>query len=190
MSQDAALPKPILDQYGIFASHRKEEKDGTIWSQEPPTGVRISIEQAVKSDIFLQAERPWEEDANLRIVTMMHEDGRYRLWYSSSKMRDVAENYVCYAESNDGFEWERAELGEVDYEGSTKNNIICRSQDHHIGAVFVDPTAPSTERYKGVGPSATYFKDGKLDGLWEVFDQDGNLTRTKEYKDGVLHRSR
>ena len=161
MSSAAPIAKPILDQYGIFASHRKEEKDGTIWSQEPPTGVKISIEQARKSDIFLKAERPWEEDANLRIVTMMHEGGRYRLWYSSSKMRDVAESYVCYAESDDGFNWQRTDLNQTEYEGSTKNNIVCHGHDHHLGAVFIDPTAPETERYKAIAGGALYYKDGK-----------------------------
>jgi len=29
-------------------------------------------------------------------------------------------------------------------------------------------------------------KDGKKDGLWETFDEDGNLTKTEEYKDGEL----
>jgi len=28
--------------------------------------------------------------------------------------------------------------------------------------------------------------DGKKDGLWEYFDEDGNLTETKEYKNGEL----
>ena len=163
MGTEAPVPKPILDQYGIFASHRKEEQDGTIWSQEPPTGVQIAIEQAKKSDIFFTAERPWEEDANLRIVTMLHEGGRYRMWYSSSKMRDVSENYVCYAESDDGFQWRRPELNQVEYEGSNANNIVSSGRDHHIGAIFIDPTAPASERYKAIEPGATYYKDGKPD---------------------------
>jgi len=30
------------------------------------------------------------------------------------------------------------------------------------------------------------YKDGKLDGLFELFDENGNLTKTKEYKNGEL----
>ncbi len=30
------------------------------------------------------------------------------------------------------------------------------------------------------------YKDGKEDGLWEYFDDERNLTRAEEYKDGVL----
>jgi len=29
-------------------------------------------------------------------------------------------------------------------------------------------------------------KDGKPDGLWEYFDESGNLTKTEEWKDGEL----
>ena len=29
-------------------------------------------------------------------------------------------------------------------------------------------------------------KNGKEDGPWECFDEDGNLTKTEEYKDGEL----
>ena len=32
------------------------------------------------------------------------------------------------------------------------------------------------------------YKDGKLDGLWEEFDKDGNLIRDKEFQDGKLTR--
>jgi len=30
------------------------------------------------------------------------------------------------------------------------------------------------------------YKDGKHEGLWESFDEEGNLTKTEEYKDGEL----
>ena len=30
------------------------------------------------------------------------------------------------------------------------------------------------------------WKDREMDGLWEYFDEDGNLTNTEEYKDGEL----
>ena len=30
------------------------------------------------------------------------------------------------------------------------------------------------------------YKDGKPDGLFEEFDEEGNLTKTEEWKDGEL----
>jgi len=161
------IAKPMLDQYGIFASHRKQEADGRIWSQAPPTGVRIEQEQAVKSAVFFAKERPWEIEANISINTVLYEEGRYRLWYGVGKIRDRAESYVCYAESADGFEWERPELNLVEYEGSKRNNIIARGKDHHLGSIFCDPEAPPDQRYKAIASGASYFRDGKPDPLMD-----------------------
>ena len=33
---------------------------------------------------------------------------------------------ICYATSRDGISWDKPELGLVDYEGSTANNIVWR----------------------------------------------------------------
>ena len=156
-------PYPFLDWYGIWPSHRKEEADGRIWCQEPPRGIKIALERAQKSAIFFRAETPWESQANLRIVTMMHEGGRYRMWYSAVKAGDISANFTCYAESDDGFNWERPELGLVEYEGSTRNNIIARGGAYHLQSIFVDPSAPPAERYKAIAPKGVYYRGGKLD---------------------------
>ena len=74
---------PFLDAYGIFPSHRKIEADGTVWSQDPPQGVALRVQTAALSDVFLAPERPWEEDSDLGIVALLHEEGRYRLFDSS-----------------------------------------------------------------------------------------------------------
>ena len=71
---------PFLDWYGIWPSHRKLEEDGRIWSQSPPRGVRLRQEPAEKSPVFFHKERPWEQETNLGINTIIYEDGRYRLW--------------------------------------------------------------------------------------------------------------
>ena len=163
MPDESPMPTPFLDWYGLWPSHRKEEADGRIWSQEPPRGVKIAIEKAQKSDVFLHKERPWEQEANMRLVTLLHEEGRYRLWYVSNKLGVIGESYVCYAESDDGFTWERPELGLVEYEGSTQNNIITAGGTHHLHSLFVDPIAPPEERYKAIAPAGQYYRDGKLD---------------------------
>ena len=163
MNDNRPAPTPILDHYGIWASHRKLEPDGTIWSQDPPRGVKIEIETARKSDVFFHKERPWERGANLHLNSMIYDQGRYRLWYGVTKVSDVSRNYVCYAESEDGFNWERPELGLIDYDGSTRNNIICHGKDHHLGFVFIDPSAPEEERYKAIAGEGRFYRDGKLD---------------------------
>jgi len=155
--------KPFLDWYGIWPSHRKEEDDGRVWSQDPPQGVQLTIEPAHKSEVFFAGEHPWEREANLGIVTVLHEAGRYRLWYAASKVADPAASYVCYAESDDGLAWQRPELGLCEYEGSARNNILCCGRDLHLGSVFMDPSAPPEERYKAIAPRGRYYRDGQPD---------------------------
>lgn len=51
-----------------------------------------------------------------------------------------------YVESDDGLSWRKPELGLVEVNGSKKNNHVNLSP----GTVFKDPSAPPSERYKGV----------------------------------------
>jgi len=133
---DVPQPIPFLDHYGLWPSHRKLETDGTVWSQDPPQGVRIGIEPAAKSAVFFAAEQPWEAEAALHLSTLLYEDSRYRMWYSSNKVNQVGESCHCYAESDDGFQWRRPELGLFEYGGSRRNNILCAGQTHHLGAIL------------------------------------------------------
>ena len=51
----------------------------------------------------------------------------------------------------------------VEYEGSTRNNIIATGKENRLHSLFVDPVAPPEERYKAVSPAGQYYRDGKLD---------------------------
>ena len=121
MASEKPLPLPLLDHRDICPSHRKFEEDGTLWSDDPPEGVRLAVEPARKSDVFFAGQSPWERDARVRINTVIYENGRYRLWYSFTSTSKAGDSFTAYAESSDGFEWERPELGLVEFEGSTKN---------------------------------------------------------------------
>ena len=156
-------PTPFLDWYGVWPSHRKRESDGQVWSQDPPQGIELTPEAAEKSAVFFHKEHPWEKGANLHINSMLYTEGRYHLWYGLQRLDDISRSYVCYAESEDGFTWERPELGLCDYQGSTRNNIISEGRNHPLGCVFIDQNAPPAERYKAVGPNSRYFRDGQHD---------------------------
>ena len=162
MATESPSPLPLLDHRSIWPSHRKIEEDGTLWSDDPPVGVKLTIEPARKSEVFFTAQRPWEQDARIQINTVIYEGGRFRLWYGISRAVDAGGNLTCYAESGDGFEWERPELGFVEFEGSTKNNIIS-ADEHFLQTVFIDPNAPPESRYKAIAPKGRYFRNGKYD---------------------------
>ena len=91
------------------------------------------------------------------------EGGKYRMWYyachwddakdgADPLMGNLVEGPVCYAESDDGIHWVKPELGQVEWRGSTANNVI-RLGDLHVEGVHVikDDTDPDPERrYKMV----------------------------------------
>ena len=63
--------------------------------------------------------------------------GLFRTWYRTNNSTDTQMN-MCYAFSRDGLHWDQPELGLVDYEGSTRNNIVMPKRS---AFVFLDPLA-------------------------------------------------
>ena len=62
--------------------------------------------------------------------SVLHEGGKFRMWYLGMSQRKIekgqAPGYwrpMCYAESDDGITWRKPELGLVEFNGTTKNNI-------------------------------------------------------------------
>ncbi len=107
--------------------------------------------------VFLRADRPWERLLVNAWHTIMQDPDpldpayRYRLWYEAyAGMGDLG-SMLAYARSRDGLEWEKPNLGLVEFEGSKENNLVFRGalgHGQHGGTVFVDPTAPPEERYR------------------------------------------
>jgi len=63
---------------------------------------------------LLAVDKPWEEGATLRAVSVMPDDrgGRLRLYYVVWSNDDPSGNALCVAYSRDGFDWEKPDLGE------------------------------------------------------------------------------
>jgi len=94
---------------------------------------------------------------------VVREEDKFRMWYyachwdetkegSDAQLGNVVEGPICYAESDDGIHWVKPELGQVEWRGSTANNVI-RLADLHVEGVHVikDDTDPNPERrYKMV----------------------------------------
>ena len=74
---------------------------------------------------------------------------------------------VCYAESEDGINWNRPNLGLIDYQGSVQNNIIMPLIELGSGfGAFLDtnPNASKSQRIKG-----------NMRGLWDDSTNSSNL---------------
>ncbi len=112
-----------------------------------PWGIRLSVKNALRSGPILKAERPWEE-GGAAIITIIKEGSLYRAWGNTGwgDLKERGERYFCYFESKDGIHWERPNCGVVEYGGNRNNNLL----DNKGGTVFIDPSAPVSERYKWI----------------------------------------
>ena len=108
---------------------------------ESMTNTRQIMNPAVKvlHNPIIRAERPWEgTHVALQNVIYDDVDQIFRMWYHPSRhvgrrqddrivMTDLYEgprHATCLATSEDGIHWERPELGLVEFNGSTKNNLL------------------------------------------------------------------
>lgn len=149
----------------------------SVWGMEGPTdaypapkdvpkGIRIVAQKAQKSDPFLTRTESWEYMLYC-YSTLIYDEGWYRLWYEVSTPERA--DLLCYAESKDGFVWDKPPLGIMKYRGMDTNIVfgenLCLETGYHGGGVFLDPSAPISERYKMVFL-------GKY-GVYGAFSPDG-----------------
>jgi len=148
----------------------------------------------------LRAEHPWEAVASLYGTVMYVEsEGLFKMWYLTGpyargmvrvRGRKALGNITLlgYAVSTDGVHWEKPILNQVDFEGSTDNNLIDIGRTNCEGiAVLYDERDPDPgRRYKGFywehGGEDVIVRhpDGRLlwgegegDGMWLSYSPDG-----------------
>src|SRR5262245_44333254 len=87
-------------------------------------GVTFEMQRPHRTgDRCLIADKPWESWQIGGMASLLQDNGKFRLWYGVSHgIRNGEEYAVAYAESDDGVNWRKPELGLVEYEGSTQNN--------------------------------------------------------------------
>ncbi|MDP2323465.1 MAG: hypothetical protein Q8N51_05490 [Gammaproteobacteria bacterium] len=118
-------------------------------------GVTLRLHQPVPREVAITFDAPWEGNTSC-YVTVFQDDDRYRMYFRGSNFNVAEETYdkekVCYAESTDGITWTRPELGIVEYDGSTANNIVWNGMGSHNFAPFKDtnPDCKPEARYKAL----------------------------------------
>ena len=112
--------------------------------------------------VVLIHDLPWEGNSTT-YHCLVQEPDRYRLYYRTDELHvrdgrlETGVESFCYAESDDGLQWRKPNLGLHEYAGSKENNLVLtRAQVEGWGArlgapaVFRDtnPAAPPAARYK------------------------------------------
>ena len=138
------------------------------------TGARqeLHLPRKAGSEPIIPADRPWEGNA-LVMRTVLHDpqDGLYKMWYRTSNVISRrnpgtgaltveynGDSRSCLAVSTDGWNWEKPDLGRVEFDGSRHNNILPAESDiADRKNIFLDTQEPEpSRRFKAMGR----FSDG------------------------------
>jgi hypothetical protein len=142
-------------------------------------GLKLTLHPPVLRETAVKCDRPWEKKM-LHFSCVIPEGNRFRMWYgvydgdlTKNAATDV--NWWCYAESNDGINWEKPNLGLVTWQGSRDNNIIFPTEGIKgaNASVLLDHKAPADERYKMITRSRQIHGYVSADGLrWRPVQPD------------------
>jgi hypothetical protein len=127
-------------------------------------------------------DKPWE-DVSINYFNIMKEGDKFRMWYecyAGDIYFESRDSYLCYAESDDGINWVKPDLGFYPYRGTYDNNILfrsigpekCYSRVHGTG-VFEDPTAPPEQRYKAVSQGMWWDRGNPRHRVAGMYSPDG-----------------
>ena len=122
-------------------------------------GVEIIVHPPRKSgEMAIKPEQPWEKGGIGPYSSVLFDGKTYHMWYHAmdSVHWDTGHTNgaICYATSVDGIRWERVKAGLIAYKGIRENNIVFGHKANGIilgqdaGMVFLDPTAPSDQRFR------------------------------------------
>lgn len=117
---------------------------------------KLHLHQPQPAEVVLVTDKPWE--GNTCAYYSLFQDGDlYRMYYRGSHAdeatrRSAHPQVTCYAESRDGINWTRPNLGLHEWEGSKQNNIVLKGLGAHCFVAFRDdnPDCPPEARYKGI----------------------------------------
>jgi hypothetical protein len=124
---------------------------------------------------LLIADKPWEGRTSYVYGTVLPtEQGEgYRMWYQGWTGKEYTN---LYATSSDGLTWKKPELGMVDFNGSSSNNIFLRrTKEDHLPQIIYTPWEKDTNRrYKLINYDYGRTKPNHLvSGFWGSYSKDG-----------------
>jgi hypothetical protein len=116
--------------------------------------VRLTMNPARPTgEVLINIDRPWErtgEESCLGLYnSVLQDDGRIRVWYFvRGDGEDKDQWRICYAESDNGIDFHKPELGLCEVGGSRANNVVIDRPQHGGPSVWIDPNAPPERRYR------------------------------------------
>ena len=158
-------------------------------------GLRLQLHRPRRAGVAIKFDKPWEGIASGH-VTVILDRGKYRMYYRGwpykPELRDgsapgQAKHVTCYAESDDGIDWVKPNLGIHEVHGTLHNNVVLTEPQEATGrfSPFLDtrPGVRADHRYKaistGTGKSGEYglVVYASADGIhWQQISEEPIMT--------------
>ena len=133
--------------------------------------VRLELQHPQPQEIIFACDQPWEGNTCI-YFRIIPDGGRFRMWYQgahwqldSADPKPTHPYHICYAESEDGIQWTKPDLGLIEVDGSKHNNIVLTGvYDNFTPFRDGNPRCVTEAKYKALGQS----KDGLI--AWQSPD--------------------
>lgn len=161
-------------------NHRELFVDDFILQETSRVENRLG--QPLPAGTALRLDQPWEGRWGA-YVSVISDGRKFMMYYRGGFGASKNEDLTCYAESADGINWFRPNLGRFEVRGGKDNNVVMPMGEPtwatHNFSVFYDarPGVPADERFKAVGggagnnPLLKY--SGLVRGLYRFVSADG-----------------
>ncbi len=120
-------------------------------------GVEIVMHSPIDEGIVFPFDKPWEGHFSA-YVTIIKDQDLFRAYYRGVREADKDGNdaeVTCYAESKDGINWNKPDLGLFTVHGTDQNNVILAQAAPvtHNFSPFIDknPDVSPDQKYKALG---------------------------------------
>ena len=138
------------------------------YSIEGSRGVQldmVSPEKYEGNPIVARGVKGDPDDAGCCYLSVVYDQGAWRMWYLAQFTSSWTERRVAYAESDDGISWRKPKLGLVEHGGNKQNNFVRTIRGLGDVAVMCDPQAPPEHRYIMVGSDMSWYTTWSPDGI-------------------------
>ena len=123
-------------------------------------------------------DRPWDDKSVGGSYVMFDaEEKLFKMWYNVFRYvgwRNEEENWytysICYAESRNGCNWDKPELGIVEFEGSSKNNLIMQGEWWATLGTVIEGESDTTNCVfwdDDIGKYVFYMRPSVYAGYWK-----------------------
>jgi hypothetical protein len=151
------VPSAVADNPAINIGSRRELLVDDCLIDHLAGRVHLKLHHPIPRDIALVHDQPWEGSGS-GYHSVFQDGETYRMYYKAWHL-DVQDGklntsrhplFCCYAESDDGIQWRKPQLGLHTFQGNSQNNIVIASGA--IGELSVDAGHPAV--FKDLNPKA------------------------------------